>query len=341
MIQLFANNTKENLSSESGHFVANTEDIKLLDSYSRTIIQVTQSISPAIVHIKVKQKQQNNRRNTPNSGYANGSGFIISPEGYIVTNSHVVANAEKIIISMYDEADVSAEVIGIDPYTDLAVLRIYEQDIHYISFENEIDIHPGQIAIAYGNPYGFESTVTTGVVSALGRTLQTRSGRNIDNVIQTDAAINPGNSGGPLVNSRGNVIGVNTAIIAGAQGLGFAIHHNTAEYIVSKLITKGKIRRGIIGIAGQKINLPLRIINFNKLLQKTGVRIHNVNRIKGVYNKELSKGDIIIGIEDKQIGSVEDLQKFLDESTIDKALKIHILRKGLRKTIQIIPGELN
>ena len=269
-----------------------------------------------------------------------GSGFIISQEGFIVTNNHVAEGNSSIEVELQDGNVYEAEVTGLDPYTDLAVLKIYTSNLPHISFHNTDPVRVGQLAIALGNPYGFQCTVTTGVVSALGRTLKTNSGRSIDNVIQTDAALNPGNSGGPLVDSRGEVIGVNTAVIMPAQGICFAISSGTAEYIVGKLITEGRIRRAFLGIAGQFLPLPLRVIHYNKLDLASGVRVEHLERSHQFDNRALRKGDIIIQFNGKPVTGIDSLQKLLDEHTIGKTLEMGILRKGRKQMIKVVPGEL-
>jgi S1-C subfamily serine protease len=233
-----------------------------------------------------------------------------------------------------------AEVTGLDPYTDLAVLKIYTSNLPNVEFNHGYDLKVGQLAIALGNPYGFQCTVTTGVISALGRTLQTKSGRSIDNVIQTDAALNPGNSGGPLVDSRGGVIGVNTAIIYPAQGLCFAISAGTAEYIVGKLMTEGRIRRAFLGIAGQFIPLPLRVIHYNKLDTGSGIKVEHLEKSSRFDNNSLKRGDIIIQFNGVAVTGIDILQKLLDEKTIGKRLEMGVLRKGRKQIIQVTPGEL-
>ncbi len=235
------------------------DDLSLMDAYSQAVVSTTVKVSPAVVNIKVKKKTGD--RSGEDAG---GSGFIISPEGFIVTNCHVAENSKKIEIELQDGRVFPADLTGLDPYTDLAVLKIYTDNLPFISFSENAGLKVGQLSIAIGNPYGFQCTVTTGVISALGRTLQSRSGRMIDNVIQTDAALNPGNSGGPLVDSTGKVIGVNTAIIRGAQGICFAIGAGTTEYIVGKLIMNGRIRRGYLGLAGQFMQIPLRVIHYHR-----------------------------------------------------------------------------
>lgn len=311
------------------------KDSLLMDAYSQAVVSTTEKVSPAVVNIKVRKKIRSR-----SGSEAGGSGFIISPEGFIVTNCHVAENHEKIEIELQDGRTFSAELIGLDPYTDLAVLKIYTENLPHISFLKNTDLRVGQLSIAIGNPFGFQCTVTTGVISALGRTLQSRSGRMIDNVIQTDAALNPGNSGGPLVDSTGRVIGVNTAIIKEAQGICFAIGAGTAEYIIGKLIMNGKVRRGYLGIAGQFMQIPLRVIHYNKLSSGNGVKVENLQKHRRIDNQNLRRGDIVVEFNGSPVNSIDSLQKLLDEDTIGKSVSLGILRKGYKQKIQVVPGEL-
>ena len=317
-------------------------DDNLLDQYSKTVVSASRRVSPAVVHIRIeKPLRKRVRRGSENPTQPGaGSGFIISPEGFIITNSHVVTDASHYEVSLQDGRVFKGELIGNDPYTDLAVLRIYAEQIQHVSFGDSDKLQTGQLAIAIGNPYGFEYSVTAGVISALGRTLRSNSGRLIDDVIQTDASLNPGNSGGPLVNSRGEVIGINTAIILPAQGICFAVAANTAQYIVSKLILEGRVRRGYLGIAGQVINLPLRMQNFHRLEVGSGILVQQVEQKSPAHNSELLTGDIIIGLNDLGIGSINELHRMLDESTIGKSVNLTVLRRGRKIDIMVVPGEL-
>ena len=311
------------------------DDSILLDAYSQAVVSSTEKVSAAVVNIKVKKKTRSG-----SGAEGGGSGFIISPEGFIVTNCHVAENNERIDIELQDGRTFSADLVGLDPYTDLAVLKIYTDNLPFVSFLKNSDLRVGQLSIAIGNPFGFQCTVTTGVISALGRSLQSRSGRMIDNVIQTDAALNPGNSGGPLVDSNGMVIGVNTAIIREAQGICFAIGAGTAEYIVGKLIMKGRIRRGYLGIAGQFMQIPLRVINYNKLKSMNGVKVENLLKQRNIDNRQLKRGDIIVEFNGKPVNGMDSLQRFLDEDTIAIKVSLGILRKGYKQEIEVVPGEL-
>ena len=276
-----------------------TNDDELLDSYSKTIVSVVERVSNSVVQIKVVKKPnpqpQNARNRQPQE--AGGSGFIISSDGFIITNNHVVSNSEKVEVGLPDGRILQATIIGTDPYTDVAVLKIYADALKPLHFADSDKLKVGQIAIAIGNPLGFQSTVTAGVVSALGRTLRSETGRMIDDVIQTDASLNPGNSGGPLVNSRGEIIGVNTAVISGAQGLCFAVSSNMTKYVAGKIILEGKVKRAQIGIAGQVVNLSERMINYNRLTTRTGVYVSEIIADSTAYNSEILRGDIVISLK--------------------------------------------
>lgn len=323
-------------------FRTSQNDGQILDAYSQTIISVAQKTSDAVVQIQVKKKPTPQKRRTrrPQNPFGTGSGFIISSDGFIVTNSHVIKDAEKIQVNLQDGRQLSAQLIGDDPATDIAVLQINAENLSYVRFGDSDKLQVGQVAIAIGNPFGFQYTLTAGVVSALGRTLRTESQRLIDDVIQTDAALNPGNSGGPLMNSFGEVIGVNTAIIASGQGLCFAVASNLAEYIVGKLIMHGKVRRGVIGIAGQTVRFNPRVIKRFQLEVKSGVQVQQIEAKSSAYNSELRNGDIIIGLNDAKINSIDDLHKLLDEKSIGQAIQLEILRNGKREQIRVIPAEL-
>lgn len=328
-----------NTATAEGSEAVLQNDVPLLDSYSQTVVNVAKKVSNSVVQIKVSGKKDTRSRN-PNNGQGTGSGFVISSDGFVITNNHVVAGAAKISALLQDGREFEAQIVGCDPATDIAVLKIYGDALRAVSFGNSKNLQVGQIAIAIGNPYGFQYTVTAGVISALGRTLRSESGRLIDDVIQTDASLNPGNSGGPLVNSHGEVIGVNTAVILPAQGLCFAVSSNITAQVAGQLIMKGRVRRGYLGIAGQLINLTDRIVQYNQLQTKTGIYIVSVEADGVSYNSEFRAGDIIVGFEGKAVGSVDDLHKLLTEDAIGKRSEVTILRNNLAKKISVIPGEL-
>lgn len=315
-------------------------DKQLLDAYSTTITGVVKQSAQAVVHIKVIKKLQDPRSKkiVDQEGY--GSGFVISTDGLIVTNNHVIEKAISIQVGFADGMESKASLVGTDPSSDIAILKVFDGDLKPLTFANSDLLEPGQIAIAIGNPMGLQHTVTTGVVSATGRTLRATNGRLIDDIIQTDAALNPGNSGGPLVNSEGKVIGVNTAVVSSAQGLCFAVSSNLTTYIAGKLIMYGKVKRAQLAIAGQLVNLTPRMIAANQLKTKTGVYVFEIIPDADVYNHQLRIGDIIVEFENKPVASVDNLHKYLNEETIGKKSNLGILRGGRIERIQVIPGLL-
>src|SRR5450631_4758390 len=244
------------------------DDGRLLDAYSTAVSGAVARTSPAVAHIRVERVA---RRGAPREG--SGSGFIITPDGYVVTNSHVAGGASVLEVTLPDGRVAAGELVGDDPDSDLAVIKIGAPGLHYGRFADFARVRVGQIAIAIGSPYGFQHTVTAGIVSALGRSMRGQTGRLLDNIIQTDAALNPGNSGGPLVDSAGRVIGVNTAVILPAQGICFAIAADTAKFISAWLIKEGRIRRGYLGLAGQNVDLPIRAVRYHGLQQTTGILV--------------------------------------------------------------------
>ncbi len=326
-------------SSSGSRFHGSDESFGLLDAYSQAVVRTTEQVSPSVVNITVTLRANGRGRRRRSRG-GGGSGFILTPDGFTITNYHVVHQAEKVQVSLPDGREYKAEIIGLDASTDLAVLRIPDNKLPAVPFGDSRNLRVGQIAVAIGNPYGFEYTVTTGVVSALGRSLRSQSGRLIDDVIQTDAALNPGNSGGPLVNTLGEVIGVNTAMILPAQGICFAIAANTAQYVVSRLITDGKVKRAYIGIAGQNYRIPQRIKQMLKLKQASGILISTIEADSPAYNEELQEGDIVISFNHQEVPSIDRLHSILSESQIGQNSELQIIRKGRLKTVKIIPAEL-
>lgn len=314
------------------------KDAHILDAYSNTITGVAARVSQSVAHIQVEKKVRDPRTNKQTIAQASGSGFVISSDGYIVTNHHVIEDAEKITVLFSDGRELKADLKGADPSTDIAVVKVYDSNLRALHFANSDALQAGQIAVAIGNPLGLQYSVTAGVVSALGRTLRAKNGRLIDDVIQTDAALNPGNSGGPLVDSAGNVIGVNTATIPSAQGLCFAVSSNLSSFIAGKIIMEGKVTRAYLGIAGQLVNLTERMIAVNRLQRKTGVYIFEKVADVDVFNNELRTGDIIVEFDGKPVGSVDDLHKLLREDMIGVKKQVAVLRGGHKTNIQVIPG---
>jgi S1-C subfamily serine protease len=315
-------------------------DHQLLDAYSTTVTGVVKNVAPAVVHISVTKKYHDPRSGKEIEQPAFGSGFVISTDGYIVTNDHVIEGTKSIGVTFADGVELDAALIGTDPSTDIAIIKVYDGDFRPLQFADSVLLEPGQIAIAIGNPMGLQHTVTTGIVSATGRTLRANNGRLIDDIIQTDAALNPGNSGGPLLNSEGKVIGVNTAVISAAQGLCFAVSSNLAAYIAGQLILNGKVKRAQLNVAAHLINLTQRMIGANQLKSKTGVYVYDIHSAPDMNNSELREGDIIVEFEGNRVATVDNLHKYLDESTIGKKVVLGILRGGRKYIISVVPGEL-
>jgi S1-C subfamily serine protease len=314
-------------------------DTHLLDAYSHTVSSIANQSSESVVHIFTEREFIHPQTKQKSIQKSTGSGFIISSDGFIVTNNHVVENALQIKVVLTNGNEINAKLIGKDPSTDIAVLKIYENGLKSLQFANSNLLQPGQIAVAIGNPMGLQFTVTAGVVSALGRSLRAGNGRLIDDIIQTDAALNPGNSGGPLLNSEGLVIGVNTAIVNGGQGLCFAVSSNLASYIAGKLIMEGKVRRAFLGIAGNTIKLSDRMIATNKLQNKTGIYLSEIIADAPTMNNSLQFGDIIVALNEQMITSIDDLYGQLNSELIGKQVGITVLRNGYKKRILVIPGE--
>lgn len=316
------------------HTLYPPDDIELLDAYSKAVISAVEKVSPSVVHIEVTQKSKSKEILG-----GSGSGFIFAQDGLIFTNSHVVHNADSIRAALPDGRNFTADLIGDDPDTDIAIIRIDGNELNALELGDSQKIKAGQLVIAIGNPYGFQHSVTAGVVSALGRTFRSYSGRLIDNVIQTDAALNPGNSGGPLINTRGDVIGVNTAIIPGAQGICFAISINTVKYIAVQLIRDGRVKRSYIGVAGQNVPIHRRIVRYHNLNNEYGVFVISVEKNSPAQRSGVKEGDIIISFKEKNISGIDDLHKMLGENETGIKSELKVLRGTEVKTLHIIPEE--
>ena len=298
-------------------------DPQLLDAYSTAVVRAVDLVGPAVVKLE--------------AGQGGGSGFLISADGLLVTNSHVVHGASHVRVTFADERSARGEVLGDDPDTDLAVVRVAGNQLPYAAFGDSSAVKVGQIAIAIGNPYGFQFTVTSGVVSALGRSLRARSGRLMDNILQTDAALNPGNSGGPLITSAGEVIGVNTAMIMPAQGLSFAIASNTARFVVSRLLRDGRIRRSYLGIGGATVPVSRRIMREMGLAIASGIRIESVEASSPASAAGLRARDLLVSFDGKPVTGIDDLQRALTDERIGRPTPLTVIREGERVTCIVVP----
>ncbi|HXI40524.1 MAG TPA: trypsin-like peptidase domain-containing protein [Bryobacteraceae bacterium] len=322
----------ESAAPESGPPQADrAHDDELLDAYSRAVIGAAERVSPSVANIETRHRVRGREAG------GSGSGFVFTPDGFILTNSHVVHGASRIDVTLPDSQRYRADLVGDDPDTDLAVIRIAAPNVVPVALGDSQQIRTGQLVIAIGNPFGFQCTVTSGVVSALGRSLRAQSGRLIDNVIQTDAALNPGNSGGPLVTSRGEVIGVNTAVIRGAQGICFATAINTAKFVAAKLIKDGFIRRGYIGVVGQDVPLARRVVRFHGLLVERGVRVEEVQDSSPAAAAGLLHGDIIVELAGRSVAGIDSLHRLLTETQIGVAVEVVVLRGVEKRRFDITP----
>ena len=309
------------------------DDAALLDAYSRTVIDVVDSVSPAVVRLDVKPSEQARQGGS-------GSGVIVSPDGLVLTNSHVVGGNSRLRVTTADGQSLTAVVVGDDPDTDLALLRVNESvTLPFAPLGDSRHLRRGQLVIAIGNPLGFESTVTAGVVSALGRSLRARTGRLIDDLIQTDAALNPGNSGGPLVSSRGEVVGINTAIIMGAQGICFAIAANTAKFVLGELVRHGRVRRAYIGISAAKTALPRRLRHEAGVVQESAVVVAGVEPASPAERAGLVAGDMLLSLDGQAVTGADDLIRILTGEKIGHKVEIELLRERKRQQVSLEPQE--
>jgi S1-C subfamily serine protease len=307
------------------------DDEALLDAYSRAVIDVVERVEAAVVRLDVKGDERRG---------GTGSGVVVAPDGLVLTNSHVVGGGSRVQVTTLEGRRLDARVVGDDPDTDLALARIDASlTLPSATLGNSKLLKRGQLVIAIGNPLGFESTVTTGVVSALGRSLRSRSGRLIDDVIQTDAALNPGNSGGPLVSSHGEVVGINTAVIMGAQGICFAVASNTAKFVLGELVRHGRVRRAYIGIAAQHFSLSRRLRHAASLTQESAVMIASVEAGSPAARAGLLAGDVLLALDDVPVTGADDLIRMLAGDKIARRLEVTILRNGSRQALELIPEE--
>src|SRR5512143_848668 len=317
-------------------------DLDLLDAYSRAVIQAAEQVSPAVVNIEVHQGgngQGPNRSRFPGERRGTGSGFIFTPDGFLLTNSHVVHQSKQLDVTLADGREFKADLIGDDAATDLAVIRISGENLTSVPLGDSRQVRVGQVAIAIGNPYGFQTTVTAGVVSALGRSLRTDSGRLVDNVIQTDAALNPGNSGGAVINSRGEVIGVNTAMSLPAQGLCFAIAINTAKFVAGQLMQHGRVKRSFIGGGGQDTPLRRQLVRHHNLPIESGILVVSIEPRSPAQRAGLIEGDVIVGFGDQAVGSIDALHRLLTHEQVSRRVPLTILRRNDKLALNIVPEE--
>jgi len=309
-------------------------DAALHDAYSRAVIAAVAAVSPAVAHVRIERAKA-----ARGGREGSGSGFLITPDGYLVTNSHVASGATRVEVTLADGRIASAEVVGDDPDSDLAVLKVAADDLVSCRFGATPDVRVGQIAIAIGSPYGFQHTVTAGIVSALGRSMRASTGRLLDNVLQTDASLNPGNSGGPLVSARGEVIGVNTAVILPAQGICFAIAASTAERVAAALIREGRVRRAYLGLGGQTHPMPRRVVRHFGLTIDSGVRVDTLERGSPAADAGMKTGDIVVGIDGMPVPDVDALQRRLGADAIARPLPVIVVRGNSTHALIVTPRE--
>jgi S1-C subfamily serine protease len=320
----------DNLAKQSRPQAAAPEDAALLDAYSAAVVGVVERVGPAVVGIAAR-----GRRGTRGGG----SGVLFAPDGYILTNAHVVERARELQVTLTDGGELGGSVVGSDPATDLAVVRVEGTKLPHAELGTSEGLRVGQLVVAIGNPLGFSNTVSAGVISALGRTMRAQDGRLIDPVLQTDVALNPGNSGGPLVDSRGHVVGINTMIILGAQGLSFAVPVDTARWVIGQLMTVGRVRRGFLGIAAQVRPLPKRSARKHDLPNESGVEVQHVEPGKPAARADLRQGDVVVALDGKPVKNVDEVHRFLDASSIGRKLPVKVLRAGSLVDLVVVPDE--
>jgi S1-C subfamily serine protease len=315
------------------------DDLELLDAYSRAVMDAVDRVGPSVVKVDVEgAPPAGNGRRRQRGG--SGSGFVFAADGLVLTNSHVVDGAQAIHVTTLEGERLTADLVGDDPHTDLAVLRVTAPVLQAAPLGDSTRLRPGQLVVAIGNPLGFQHTVTAGVVSALGRSLRARTVRLIENLIQTDAALNPGNSGGPLVTSRGEVVGVNTAVILGGQGIAFAVPSATATRVISALLRFGRVRRGWLGVAGQDAPIPRRVSRAHGLSADRGLAVTAVSDDSPAAQAGVQPGDVIVDFDGAAVSGADDLHRLLTEERIDRPVAMRLLRRGEDRRVEVVPSEL-
>ncbi len=322
----------------ASHELDRGHEAAVQDAYSQTITAVADQVSPSVLRLDVEGVRSPGPARRRDSGAGSGSGFVFTPDGYVLTNSHVVSGASKITLTTLEGRRIPAQLVGDDPDSDLAVVRAFTTDLPPAAFGDSSSLRVGQIAVAVGNPYGFNCSVTAGVVSALGRSLRTPTGRLIDDVVQTDAALNPGNSGGPLCDASGRVIGVNTAVILPAQGICFAIAINIAAFVVGKLIHEGRVRRAYLGVAGQTVPLHRRVVRFHNLPIESAVFVASIEAGSPAARAGLREGDLIVGFAGQPTAGIDDLHRLLTEDRAGAPHALAVMRGAERLTLSVEPS---
>jgi S1-C subfamily serine protease len=318
------------------------DDQLLLDAYSTAVVETVERVSPAVVRIDVtrpaRDRGASRAARDGRDRHGSGSGFVFTPDGLILTNSHVVEGAERLDVTFPEGRTARADLVGDDPDTDLAVVRVDASKLPTVRFADSKRLRVGQVVVAIGNPYGFAATVTTGVVSAVGRSLRGRTGRLIDDLVQTDAALNPGNSGGPLANTRGEVVGVNTAVIVPAQGISFAIASSIAQYVASRLIRDGRIVRGYLGVGARTVTIPRAVAHARRMAIVSGVQVESLEPGGPAARSDLRSGDIIVAFDGRPVAAVDDLHRLLAEGTAGRRIGLVVLRGGESLDVAVTPS---
>jgi S1-C subfamily serine protease len=348
MIKQTMNSVEEQLqwggNGETAEATRPVNDEDLLDAYSRAVVGVVEQVGPAVVSIRVKKpaqaQERRGRRQPRGDGEGSGSGVLITPDGFVLTNNHVVEGTNEVTVSLTDGSTYPARVMGTDPATDLAVVRVGANGLPSAQLGDSDALRVGQLVIAIGNPLGFESTVSTGVVSALGRSLRGQGGRLIESVIQTDVPLNPGNSGGPLLDSHGRIVGINTAMIYMAQGISFAVPVNTARWVAGELVARGKVRRAHLGLGAQARPLGRRTQRYFGLGTKSGVEIVSVEAQGPAFRAGLHEGDIIVALDGAEVASVDDIHHRLVGRPAGSRVTLSVLRDGERRAMDVVTGEV-